>query len=203
MSAYIITGIFTVGYLIMTVFLCRGIKLPIKAQALCGLACAMTVVLSFIYIPLPTGASISIGALIPIMLLSVCYDYRIAILSGAITAILALFLLPIWAPVHWAQFFVEHLVCFSCLGYAGIFGCDKKWKMLCGIAIAILIKTTGHVLSGILFFSQNAWEGFGAVAYSFGYNLSSLIPEAILAAILMLALPIQNIRKIVNRGNVL
>lgn len=200
MLAYIITAVFTVAYLIFTVIKCKGLRLTVKTQALCGIACALTVVLSYVYIPLPTGSSVSIGSLIPIMLLAVCYDHRAAIVSGAVTAILALFAMPGWAPVHWAQFFVEHLVCFTCLGYAGIFGCDKKWKMLCGVGVAVLIKTTGHVLSGILFFSKNAWEGFGAVAYSFGYNLSSCIPEAVIAAIIMLALPINTIKNAVG-GN--
>ncbi len=200
MLAYLITAVFTVCYLVFTATRCKGLKLTVKTQCLCGIATALTVVLSYLYIPLPTGASISIGTLIPIMLLSVCYDYRAAIFSGAVTAILSLFLMPGWAPVHWAQFAVEHLVCFTCLGYAGIFGIDKKWKLLCGILTVLLIKTTGHVLSGILFFSQNAWEGFGAVAYSFGYNLSSALPEAVLAAILMLFLPIDHIQNAISKG---
>ena len=204
MSAYItIIAVFALIYYAVTFWLCRGLKLNIKAQALCGLACAMTVVLSFIYIPLPTGGVLSIGAMVPIMLLSVCYDHKIAVFAGAVTALIAAFCVPAWAAVHWAQFFVEHLICFTCLGFAGIFGCDKKWKMLCGILLAVTIKTTAHVLSGLVFFSQNTWAGFGALAFSFWYNASVCIPEAILAAILMLALPIKNIRKTITRGNVL
>ena len=67
-----------------------------------------------------------------------------------------MFLIPGWQPVHWGQFFVEHLVCFSSLGYAGLFGHDRRWKVLCGLTLASLLKLTGHVLSGVVFFSQNA-----------------------------------------------
>ncbi len=187
-------------YYTVTVMRCKGLRLDIKTQSLCGIACALTIVLSYLYIPLPTGAVISIGTLLPIMLLSVCYDHRAAIFTGAVTALLSLFIMPGWAPIHWVQPFLEHLICFSCLGYAGIFGSDKKWKMLCGLLVTLLLKTTAHVLSGIIFFSDNAWEGFGAVAYSFGYNLSSMLPEAVLAAILMLLLPIDHIKKAIHKG---
>ncbi len=198
MLAYLITGAFTLCYLGFTVYTCKGLKLTVKIQALCGISCALTVALSYLYIPLPTGGMLAMGSLLPIMLLSICCDHRAAIVTGAVTAILSLFAMPGWAPIHWAQPMVEHLVCFTALGYAGIFGCDKKWKMLCGLLVTLLLKTTGHVLSGILFFSDNAWEGFGAVAYSFGYNFSSAFPEAVLPAIIILLLPIPHIKKTIT-----
>ena len=75
-----------------------------------------------------TGSAISPGSWIPLMLLALTCDWRLACVTGWVTGILAIFLIPAWAPVHWAQIFVEHLVAFSALGYAGIFGNGKKWK---------------------------------------------------------------------------
>ena len=119
MISPIVTGIFTVGYLAVTLWLCRGVRLDARSLALGGITCALTLVLASLYIPLPTGSTITAGSMLPLMLLAVVYDYRLAFLTGWITGILALFLIPTWQPVHWAQIFVEHLVCFSCLGYAG------------------------------------------------------------------------------------
>ncbi len=200
MLAYIITAVFILCYMGITLWQCRGVKLTIKAQALCGLSSALTIALTFVYIPLPTGSAFYIGAIIPLMLLAICYDYRLAFISGFVTSVLVIFVVPGWVPVHWAQFVVEYLPYFSCLGYAGIFGSDSKKKLLGGIGIAVLLRITCRVLSGILFFSQDAWEGFNSVTYSLLFNLSSCIPEAIVAAVVMLALPINSVKKALHTG---
>ena len=198
MISPIITAVFTMGYLLITMWLCRGLRLNAKALALGGVTCAITLVLASIYIPLPTGSAITAGSWIPLMLLALTYDRRLAFVTGWVTGVLALFLLPFWAPVHWAQIFVEHLVAFSCLGYAGIFGKDKKWQVLAGVLLAILLRFIGQVLSGVIFFSDNAWDGWGAWAYSITYHLSSKIPEGTVTALIMLALPLQTIKKAIG-----
>lgn len=200
MTAPVLTAVFTAGYLAVTAGLCRGVKLNAKALCLCGLCCGLTLVLESIMIPLPTGAAIPLGAMVPLMLLALIYDYRLAFLSGWVTGILVILLIPVWQPVHWAQIFVEHLVCFSCLGYAGIFGSGSRRRMLAGIALAVLLKFWGHVLSGVIFFSQNAWDGWGAWGYSLTYHLSSKVPEGLLTAALLFLLPLDTLKKALNKG---
>lgn len=94
-----------------------------------------------------------------------------------------------------AQIFVEQLVCFSCLGYTGVFGTDKRWKILCGGVLAIFIKFWAHVFSGVIFFSQNAWDGWGAWGYSLTYHLSSKIPEGVLSLVILMVLPLSVLKK--------
>ena len=195
MTLLIIALGFALTYHIITGWQCRGLQLKVKDLAIGGMICALTMILSAIMIPLPTGSTISCGAMIPIMLLAITYDYKLAMLCGWICGILAIFLLPVWQPVHWAQIPVEHLICFSCLGYAGRFGSDKRWKVLCGMLLALIIRVFAHVLSGVVFFSQNAWDGWGAWGYSLAYNLSSNIPEGIGTIIVMLLLPFNSIKK--------
>lgn len=117
MTSPILVAVFTIVYLAVTVWLCRGLKLNARNLAMGGLACALTLILGSIMIPLPTGASITCGSWIPLMLLAVVCDKRLAFVSGWVCGILAMVLIPAWQPVHWAQIFVEHLICFSCLGY--------------------------------------------------------------------------------------
>ena len=145
--------LFAVGYLLATIWLCRGFRLTARDLCLGGIVCAMTLVLATIRIPLPTGSNITCGSWIPLMLLAAVYDYRLAFVSGWICGILSIFLIPAWQPVHWAQIFVENMVCFSCLGYTGIFGSDKRWKLLCGGLLGISLKFWAHVFSGVIFFS--------------------------------------------------
>ena len=187
--------LFAVGYLLATVWLCRGIRLTARDLCLGGIVCAMTLVLATIRIPLPTGSNITCGSWILLMLLALLYDYRLSMLSGWVCGILAMLLIPGWQAVHWAQIFVEHLICFSCLGYTGAFGTDKRWKILCGGVLAIFIKFWAHVFSGVIFFSQNAWDGWGAWGYSLTYHLSSKIPEGVLSLAILMVLPLSALKK--------
>ncbi len=181
-------------YTAISLYICRKIKLKVTDLAIGGIICALTLVLSYIMIPLPTGATITCGAMVPIMLLSLIYNHRLAIVCGWICGVLSIMILPLWKPVHWAQIFIEHMVCFSCLGYAGVFGTDKKWKVICGCSIAGIIKYAAHVFSGVVFFSQNSWTGWGTWSYSILYNLSSTLPEILISAALLIILPTKSIR---------
>ena len=168
--------LFAVGYLLATVWLCRGIRLTARDLCLGGIVCAMT-----------------------LMLLALLYDYRLSMLSGWVCGILAMILIPGWQAVHWAQIFVQQLVCFSCLGYAGVFGSDKRWKAICGMALAVAIRCFGHVISGVIFYSQNAWDGWGAWGYSLAFNLSSRLPEGILSILIVSVLPLTLMRRAIAR----
>ena len=195
MISPIITAVFAIVYLLTTIWLCRGVKLDARALCLGGVVCALTLVLASIRIPLPTGSNITCGSWLPLMLLALVYDYRLAMMTGWVCGILVMILIPGWQAVHWAQIFVQQLVCFSCLGYAGVFGTDKRWKMLCGMVVAVFIRCCGHVLSGVIFYSQNAWDGWGAWGYSLAYNLSSRLPEGVLSILIISLLPVGLMRR--------
>lgn len=191
----LITIIFCAVYFGITVFLCRGLSVKTRDLCMCGIVIALTLVLESIRIPLPTGATIPFASMLPLMFLAV-YNYKLAFLGGWVAAIMALILIPGWQPVHWGQIFVEHLVCFSCIGYTGIFGVKTKWRLLLGIVLASVLKLCGHTLSGVLFFSQNAWDGWGAWGYSLGYNISQNVPLAILCGAVFLSIPLKTIHQI-------
>lgn len=195
-----ITCVFAVLYYGVTVFLMRGVRLDTKRVCISGIMVALTLLLDSIRFPLPTGATMALFSPVPLVLLAVLVDMRLAFLAGWACGILALFLIPVWQPVHWGQIFVEHLVCFSCLGYAGVFGSEKRWTILCGMILAFLINITGHLLSGVLFFSQNAWEGWSAWGYSLSYNLSQNIPLCVLSGVIVLALPLKSLRRAIEKS---
>lgn len=188
-----IAAIFTVGYLGTTFWICRGFRFSVKTLCLGAISIAMTLVLAYIYIPLPTGASITAGSWIPLMLLALICDPRLAMLSGMVCGVLAPLLLPGWTLIHWAQLFLEYFAIFSCMGYAGLFGYDSKKSILLGAGLAILLRFTAQVLSGAVFFGQYAWEGWGAWGYSLVFHLSGKLPEGILTIIILLKLPIRQL----------
>lgn len=198
-SSTAITIGFLAVYFAVSLRMLRGLRLDTRSLCVCGIIVALTLILDSVRIPLPTGATISLCSPVPLMLLAILLDKLLAILSGWVCGLLALVLIPVWYPVHWGQVFAEHLVCFSALGYAGIFGSDRRWKILLGILTASLLKLTGHLLSGVLFFSQNAWDGWGAWGYSLAYNISQNVPLCLLCGALVLALPLQAMKRAIGK----
>jgi len=194
-----ISIIFAVIYYTAAILAVRRLKPSIRSLTLCGIMIAMTLVLEAIQIPLPTGTTMPLCSPVPLIILAVMTDKGHAVLSGFICGILAMLLIPAWQPIHFAQFFVEHMVCFSCFGFAAIFGTDKKWKILLGTVLAFILKTAGHLISGVLFFSKNAWDGWGAWGYSLGLNMSMIIPLTVICCIIVILLPLEAIKKQVNK----
>ena len=92
------------------------------------------------------------------------------------------------------------MVCFSCLGYTAVFGTANRGRILAGALLASVLKILGHILSGVLFFSQNAWAGWGAWGYSLAYNLSSTVPECAISIVLLLLLPLGALRRVAAKG---
>lgn len=195
-----ITVVFLAGYYALCGWMLRGLRVRTRDLAISGIMIAMTLILDSIRIPLPTGASLPLCSLVPLMLLAILWSPKLAILSGWVCGVAALVLIPVWQPMHWAQVFAEHLVCFSCLGFAGCFGSDKRWKILCGILVASGFKILGHTISGVLFYSQNAWGGWDAWAYSAVYNLTQGIPLCALCGVVVLVLPLQRLKRQLEKG---
>lgn len=200
MITNIVAAAFAVCYLGTTLFLCRGFRFNTRSMCYGALVIAMTLVLSCIYIPLPTGASITLGSWLPLMILALVYDYRLSMLAGLFCGMLAPFLLPGWSLVHWAQYFLEYMAIFSCMGYAGVFGHDKKSRIILGGSLAVLLRIAAQVLSGVIFFGQYAWAGWGAWGYSLVFHLTAKIPEGILSILILLALPLGYLARLVKKG---
>ncbi len=195
----LIATVFTLCWLTFILWQCRGLRLNARSLSYGAIAGAMTMILSCIYLPLPTGASISLGSWLPLMVLALCYDHRLAMVSGLLCGMAAPFVLPGWTLVHWAQYFLEYMTIFSCMGCAGLFG-RTKGKMVLGALLAISLRFWAQVLSGVIFYGQYAWEGFGAWGYSLLFHLSGKVPEGIITILILLALPLDRLSKIAKKG---
>ena len=65
--------------------------------------------------------------------------------------------------------------------------------------LAVAIRCFGHVISGVIFYSQNAWDGWGAWGYSLAFNLSSRLPGGILSILIVSVLPLTLMRRAIAR----
>lgn len=200
MMTPLIAAVFAIVVLAVTLWQCRGLRLTVRDICLGGVMTAATLVLRCILITLPNGSHISLGAMLPLLLLSLLYSPRVAFCAGWVTGILAMVLLPDWQPVHWAQPFVEQLICFSALGYAGIFGTDRRWKIVAGTTLAVALSVLSHIMAGAVFFAQYAWDGYGPWAYSILANLSGHGAEGLLTILVVAFLPISRLRRAVKAG---
>ena len=77
-------------------------------------------------------------------------------------------------------------------------GVDTPAGLILGVLLAILLRFMGQMLSGVIFFSQNAWDGWGAWGYSITYHLSCKIPEGIATTAILLALPLNTIKNAIG-----
>ncbi len=195
---YIIAVLFVVGYFTAAAFFIRGVKFTTRSLCISGLMIALTVILESIHIPLPTGNTLPLFSPVPLMTLALLYNRKIAILSGWLCGFLVLVLVPGWQPVHWAQFFVEHMIALSCLGFAGAFGYAPRWRAVCGVLLASFLKLASHTISGALFYSQNAWIGWSAWLYSLLFNLSQTLPLCLLSGVIVLSLPLRTLRRVMG-----
>lgn len=147
---------------------------------------AMAFVLGKIeFVMFPQGGGISL-VMVPIVVLSLRRGVIAGLIGGLIVGLLKLIGGYILFPM---QAILDYPLPFMMIGVAGIFIIKNKkapfFMYLSGIVLAGLLKGLFHVLSGAIFFAEYAWEGWGAWAYSIVYNASFVVPETIIAIIVV------------------
>ena len=185
----------------------------IKPLAEGAIMIALATILSFIKIfQLPYGGSITLFSMLPICIIAYKYGWKRGVLCGFVYGcVQSLFDTIGGAAVGMSlgnvllMLFLDYFLAFAVLGFAGVF--RGKFKsdtvsFILGILFAILLRLLCHALSGYILFSSYAeWffsqEGFtfgemvltkmqGQVLYifyAFFYNMTYLVPEAILSVI--------------------
>lgn len=162
------------------------VKLTVKQLTFCALSIALGTVLSNIKVfSFPAGGSITLLSMLIICLPGYLFGLGAGVLTGIAYGILQMLVDPyILFP---AQLVVDYLLAFGALGLSGLFT-NAKHGLLKGYITAVLGRYFFAVLSGCLFFSAYAWEGWNPVAYSCVYNGSYIFAEALIT-IIILAIP--------------
>jgi len=161
-----------------------------------GLAVALVVILDFLKIwRAPQGGSVTL-ALVPLMVVAFRHGLPAGVMAGGIAGVVKLFLGPY--IVHPVQAILDYPLAFLLVGLAGLFYSgfqrseNKKYIFLAGgVALGFFARFLSHFLSGVVFFGHFAPEGTPVVLYSLTYNLSFIIPEALLTFVVVLALSYQ------------
>ncbi|MGB9681384.1 MAG: energy-coupled thiamine transporter ThiT [bacterium] len=156
-------------------------RISVRLIAEIGLTLALGIVLHMIVLyQMPQGGRITLGSLVPIFLISIRRGYKVGMTTGAIFGLLIYFIEPFF--VHPIQFILDYPLAFSLLGLSGLF---PNIPIL-GIVIGALGRLASHIISGVVYFASYAPKGMNPWIYSITYNVSVIVPDAILALILTL-----------------
>ncbi len=130
----------------------------------------------------PQGGSVTLGSMIPLMLLSLRRGAKVGIIAGIIYGLIILYLEPfVYNPF---QVLLDYPLAFGALGLAGLF---RKLPII-GVAVAMLGRFICHFLSGVIFFASFAPPEMSPIVYSALYNGSYLGVEFLISAVIIYAL---------------
>lgn len=173
----------------------RGLKFNAIVIARIGLVAALTVTLYMIKLaPFPQGGGCSLLSVLPLMIYATIFGAKEAIMCGFIVGCLKIIVAPPYFPM---QLPLDYFTPMIALGFTPLFG-RKKMLLGLGAVIACSVATFSSILSGIIFFGQYAPEGMHVWVYSTVYNVSGFGVEALASIVVLLLLPIQQMRRILK-----
>lgn len=174
----------------------KNIKFDTKMITTIGIALALTTVLNMLKIyKFPQGGGVTIGAMVPIILIAFAYGPLVGILTGFLFGIISLFLDPyILQPV---QVLFDYPLPYMALGVAGFF----RSKKLIGATIAIFLRFVSHFISGAVFFGSYAPQGMSPFLYSFVVNGSLIGIDGLICIVILSLLPVKRLIKAMQSRN--
>ena len=152
----------------------KEVNTRVLAEVAVSVALAYVLNLIIVY-HLPQGGSITLGSMVPILLIALRRGTRIGVFAGAVFGLVQLFLGGYWFTL--VQVLLDYPVAFACLGLAGLF----KRSPMVGVIVSVAARFVAHFVSGVVFFGEYAPPELGPVLYSAIYNGSYMLPELVIS----------------------
>ena len=170
-----------------------------KRIAFAGICVCMSFTLAIIkFSPVQYGGSITIASFVPILIYAYVYGPIDGFLVGLIHGLLNFVEDPyILTP---ATFIFDYLLAFMSVGVMGFFGKMRRKEKGClpivlGCVAVFSLRFASHLVSGMIFFMQNAvwvsfpnWATGNAFIYSFIYQCVYIPADALIATAVLIAL---------------
>ena len=179
-----------IGCILLLIVLVKAKKISFTPQLIAriGIALALATILKMLRLyHFPQGGSITLGSMLPILLIAFMYGPEVGCLTGFLFGVITLVMDPY--ILHPVQVLFDYPLPFMALGLAGFF----KDKRLFGAGIGILVRFICHFISGVAFFGSFAPEGVSPIIYSLTINGPMVGIEGIICLILLAALPVERI----------
>jgi thiamine transporter len=155
-----------------------GVRKLTQVAMAAALAFALAVIGKAIPLRLPQGGSITLESL-PVLFISLRHGFWPGCFTGSLVGLLNLLLDPF--IVHPVQILLDYPLPFALLGTAACFPA-RPWQ---GVLLGNASRYLSHFLSGVIFFGSYAPEGIGVWHYSAIYNSLYILPETLLALLLV------------------
>ena len=170
-----------------------------KRLAFGGVCAAMSFTLAILKVsPIQYGGSITLASFVPILIYAYCFGAADGFIIGLVHGLLNFIEDPyILTP---ATFLLDYLLAFASVGMMGFFGKMRRKEKGClplvlGCVAVFSLRFVSHLLSGMIFFLQDAvWVSFPAWAtgnafiYSFIYQCVYVPADALIATLTLVAL---------------
>lgn len=158
----------------------------------CALMVALGTVLMLVTLfKAPNGGSVTLLSMLPFVLVSFRHGTKWGLLTGFACALMQM--LTGWATplsgtvlAYFGMIMLDYVLAFTLLGTANVFAKPFKNRMLgigVGTAVVCLIRFCCSFVSGFLIWDSLALSGWGAVTFSFTYNIAYMLPETILTTV--------------------
>ena len=180
--------------LILFVIYSRRIKFTTKMLINISLMLAMATVLQYVRLyHFPQGGSVTLGGMIPILLIAFRYGAGVGTLTGFIFGFIILIQDPF--ILHPIQVLFDYPLPFMAMGLAGIF----PRKIFLSTVLAFCGRFICHFISGTVFFASYAPEGMSPIIYSLTANATYLVPELLICLLILKILPVQKLVDAMDR----
>ncbi|WP_350344889.1 energy-coupled thiamine transporter ThiT [Proteinivorax tanatarense] len=154
----------------------RNEKTKILVEA--GVMLALAIILSYLRLGrMPQGGSVSLQML-PIFIIALRWGVVPGVLTGAAFGLMQILLGEAWIATP-LQAFIDYPLAFGVVGIAGFF----RNKKVVGIALGGMLRFLCHFFAGVVFFAEYAGEQ-NVYIYSGVYNITYILPEIIIAALI-------------------
>ncbi len=162
----------------------------LRALSESALMIALATALSFIkIIDMPYGGAVTIASMLPVALISYRHGVKTGLFAatvyGGIQQVLGLSMLS-WAT-SWqsvvAIVLLDYIVAFTVIGFAGVFRKTVKNQTVAvtlGCFGVSLLRYFCHVISGATVWAGLSIPTGAALAFSFAYNATYMLPETII-----------------------
>lgn len=168
----------------------NDVSVLVKSAILMGVAFVLNQVTLF---RMPQGGSITAFSMFALFLVGYLFGPRQGILAGMAYGLLDLVINPY--VIHPIQIFMDYPLAFGAIGIGAILR-ETKQGMITGYLVGVLGRYLVTVVSGIIFWGMYAAEGFSTVSWSFFYNMTYMLPEAV-ATVAILLIP--QVRKLFEK----
>ena len=191
-SLFALIGVFL---LIIFFMYARKIKFSTRMLIYIALMIAITILLQQIRLyHFPQGGSITLGAMIPLMLVSLRYGVPVGMLAGFIFGLINIIIDPF--ILHPIQVLFDYPLPCMAAGLAAVF----PKNFIASTVLVFAAKFACHFISGVAFFSSYAPEGTSSIIYSLTVNAMMIIPECLICCILMKVLPIDRLLNAMDKN---